>query len=75
MTRLQLECFLTGIIASLVAMPGLAAPPTLQVQDLLTAMHVSPKQVEAAKAGEIISGKTDASNEREIVATMVFLAN
>jgi hypothetical protein len=73
MTRLQLECFLTGIIASLVAIPGLAAPPTLQVQDLLTAMHVSPKQVEAAKAGEIISGTTDASNEREIVATMVFL--
>jgi hypothetical protein len=73
MTRLRLRWTLVGITAGLIALPASGAPPTLQLQDFLTAMQLSPKDVEAAKSGEIISGTAEASNERELVATMAFV--
>ncbi len=50
-----------------------AAPPTISVQDFLTAMDLSAAEVEAAKKGEIIAGNAPGSSERELVASMAFV--
>jgi hypothetical protein len=62
-----------AILFSLAAATAYAEPPTITVQDFLTVMALSPKDVEAARDGEIISGSAPASSKRELVATMAFI--
>jgi hypothetical protein len=62
-----------AITFSLAAASAYAEPPKISVQDFLTVMALSPKDVEAAKEGAIISGSAPASSERELVATMAFI--
>ena len=71
MNRLRLEWLLIVLIVGLSAWPVSAEPPTLQ--DFLAAMQLSEKDVEKARAGEILTGSADASHDRELVATMAFL--
>ncbi len=73
MTRLRRRWTLVGITAGLIALPASGAPQTFPLQDFLTVMQLSPKDVEAARSGEIISGTSEASNDRELVATMAFV--
>lgn len=71
MKRLRRMWALLGTIGCLTALPAWGAPPT--VQDFLSAMEITPAEVEKAKAGEIIEGTGKGSNDRELVATMAFV--
>jgi hypothetical protein len=72
MRELRLAGCLFAAIVALVALPASGESPTLQ--DFLTAMDISPKDVERTRAGEFITGTAKLSNDREIVATLAFLA-
>jgi hypothetical protein len=71
MRRLHRGWLLVVTIGVLAALPASGAPPT--VEDFLSAMKLSVKDIERARAGEIITGTTKGSNDRELVATMAFV--
>lgn len=59
------------MIGVLAALPAFGEPPTLE--DFLSVMKLSAKDIEGVRAGEIITGTAEASNDRELVASMTFL--
>jgi len=66
-------CIWAGLLIGVSASAASAEPNTIDAQDFLTVMDLSKKEIATAKAGEIITGSADASNERELVATMAFI--
>ena len=71
MRRRQCGWLLMVLIAFLATMPASGNPPTLE--DFLEVMELSKKDIERARAGEIITGTGKSSHDRELVATMAFL--
>jgi hypothetical protein len=72
MTRQRYVWALVTAIVSFVWAASSSAD-SLELEDFLTAMDISPEEVAATRKGEIITGSTESSHERELVATLVFL--
>ena len=71
MRRLRHGWLPIALITALAALPASGTQPT--AQDFLTAKTLSAKDIERARAGEIVTGTAKASHDRELVATMAFL--
>ncbi len=71
MRRLRRGWIPIALIAFFATLPASGNPPTLE--DFLGVMKLSKKDIERARAGEIITGTRKSSHDRELVATMAFL--